>query len=179
MKPKEITKKILKILLTASALTLAFSSPYFFVNLLNNKKYKYPKKKVARTFHYLKQKGLIKYKRKGRQIYISLTPLGRKYAQELQIDDLKIETQRRWDGKWRILIFDINEKWKIVREALRGKLKELGFFQLQKSVWICPFPCENEFKILKTFFNLPNKSFMFIVATKIPFEEELKKIYNL
>lgn len=44
-----------------------------------------------------------------------------------------------WDGKWRLVIFDLPEERKIRREALRRKLYELGFGQLQKSIYISPF----------------------------------------
>ncbi|MBI2593531.1 hypothetical protein HYW44_02730 [Candidatus Daviesbacteria bacterium] len=40
-----------------------------------------------------------------------------------------------WDGKWRIIIFDIPEKQRKIRRILRGKLKEWGFKPWQKSVW--------------------------------------------
>lgn len=40
-----------------------------------------------------------------------------------------------WDGKWRIIIFDIPEKQRKIRRILRGKLKEWRFVAWQKSVW--------------------------------------------
>ncbi|MEW6407826.1 MAG: hypothetical protein AB1465_03995 [Patescibacteria group bacterium] len=180
MKKGELGKKILKGLFTAGAITFALSSPYFILNILKGINYnKYEKKRVAKTFYYLHRRGLINYRRKGKQIYISLTKRGKLYAQELQIDDLEIKRPKRWDKKWRILMFDIPYINRLVREALRGKLKELGFIQLQKSVWLYPFDCEKEFKILKTFFSLPGESFMLVVATKIPFEEEFKRKFGI
>lgn len=41
-----------------------------------------------------------------------------------------------WDGKWRIVIFDIPEERRIIRNLFRRNLKKWGFKQLQKSVWI-------------------------------------------
>ena len=52
------------------------------------------------------------------------------------------------DGEWRIVIFDIPEKFKKAREALRMKLKELGFLELQKSVFIFPYECEDEINFI-------------------------------
>lgn len=40
-----------------------------------------------------------------------------------------------WDGKWRVVIWDIPEKRRMARDLLRYKLKQLGFSQLQKSIW--------------------------------------------
>lgn len=46
-----------------------------------------------------------------------------------------------WDGKWRIVIWDIPEKRRIARDLLRHKLKWLGFNQLQKSIWVTKKNC--------------------------------------
>src|SRR3989344_3679849 len=74
---------------------------------------------------------------------ITLTELGRKYALRYKIDELAIPTSALWDKKWRMVVFDIPERKKRGREALRNKLSELGFLQLQKSVWIFPYPCKD------------------------------------
>jgi len=47
--------------------------------------------------------------------------------------------KRKWDGKWRIVIFDIPERKKKMRDFFREKLEELGYRKLQESVWICPY----------------------------------------
>lgn len=47
-----------------------------------------------------------------------------------------------WDGKWRVVVFDIPEKARGLREALRGGLRRLGFGPLQRSVWITPHQVE-------------------------------------
>ena len=50
-----------------------------------------------------------------------------------------LKKDKKWDGKWRIVIFDIPERKKKMRNFFRQKLGDLGFRQLQKSVWICPY----------------------------------------
>lgn len=44
-----------------------------------------------------------------------------------------------WDGKWRIVVFDIPEIQKKMRNFFRKRLQDIGYRQLQKSVWICPY----------------------------------------
>lgn len=46
---------------------------------------------------------------------------------------------KKWDGKWRLVIFDISEKRKVKRETLRKKLLELGFGMWQRSIYISPY----------------------------------------
>lgn len=53
---------------------------------------------------------------------------------------------KKWDKKWRIVIFDIEEKQKKTREALRYKLKELGFGMIQESVWVSPYDVITDFR---------------------------------
>ncbi len=50
-----------------------------------------------------------------------------------------IKKDKKWDGKWRIVVFDVPEKQKKMRNYFRKKLIEIGFRKLQESVWICPF----------------------------------------
>jgi len=60
----------------------------------------------------------------------------------------------RWDGLWRVVIFDIPVHYNKARTAFRAKLKELGFVQIQKSVWVCPYPCETEILFVADFFSV-------------------------
>jgi len=115
----------------------------------------------------------------GHQIYISLTEKGRKLASWLQIDDLKIKRPKKWDGKWRLAIFDISQLKKIYREAFRGKLKELGFYPLQKSVWIYPFDCRDEIELLKDFFGLNEKEVRLLICENIGKDDWLKKHFKI
>lgn len=52
--------------------------------------------------------------------------------------------KRKWDGNWRVVIYDIPEKQRIKRDILRKWLKRFGFGQWQISVWITPHPIEEE-----------------------------------
>lgn len=54
--------------------------------------------------------------------------------------------KKEWNGNWYLVIYDIPEEVKGYRDALRKKLKKLGFGQLQASVWVCPFDFFGEIK---------------------------------
>ena len=109
-----------------------------------------------------------------------MTKGGKKLAGLYQIDELEIAKPVRWDGKWRILIFDIPENTRISREALRGKLKELDFAQLQKSVWVHAYPCQEELEMLKQFFSFADHHYIFIETNRLDgHEQRLKKSFGL
>ncbi|HCC59598.1 MAG: hypothetical protein A2402_03400 [Candidatus Staskawiczbacteria bacterium RIFOXYC1_FULL_37_43] len=181
-KPKsEIAKDILGSLIIGGMIAVAATSPFFIINLIKCFKglKKYPNKKVYDTFYKLKKQGLVDFYKKNNQIYISLTEKGKKKAGWMQIDALKIKKPKKWDGKWRILLFDIMETKKFHREALRGKLIELGFRLLQKSAWVIPYECKDEIGLLKSFFGLSDKEVKLVVAQSIEGEKELKERFKL
>jgi DNA-binding transcriptional regulator PaaX len=181
-KPRsEIVKDIFELLIASGALVIAASSPYFALNIIRwHKNFKkYPKRKIYDTFYTLKRQGMIKIRKDGHQIYISLTEKGKKKAGVFQINSLEIKKPKRWDKKWRVIIFDISELKRTYREAFRGKLKELGFYPLQRSVWVHPFNCEPEVNLLKDFFGLSDSELRLMVVEKIDGEKEIKKFFSL
>ena len=181
-KPKsEIVKDVLSWFVAGETIIIAANSPYFLSNVIKRyeKLKRYPKRKVSDTFYRLRRHGLIEIQTVNCQIYISLTPEGRKRAGIFQIDKLKIARPKRWDKKWRLLMFDIPQIRKISREALRGKLKELGFFPLQKSVWVYPFECRAETELLQDFFGLSQNEIRLIIAENIGDNSSLRQDFNL
>jgi DNA-binding transcriptional regulator PaaX len=144
-----------------------------------NKKYKNEGKRVYNAFYKLRREGCIDIKIKNHQLYISLTEKGKRKANWLQIDALKIKEPKKWDGKWRLIMFDISQIKKTYREVFRGKLKELGFYPFQKSVWIHPFDCRDEIELLKEFFGFSDKELSLIIAESIGPDKGFKKIFKL
>lgn len=182
-KPKsEITKDVLSWLFVAgSVVAMAGVSSSFIANILlkYQKLKKYPKKRVASTFSYLRKRGLLNIEKKDHQVYISLTNEGRKKAGMFQINSLGIRRPNKWDGQWRFLLFDIAEKRRPYREALRGMLKQLHFYPFQKSVWVHAFDCRAEIELLRDFFGLSENELRFITAQDIGNENKLKHFFQL
>jgi CRISPR/Cas system-associated endoribonuclease Cas2 len=184
---KEIGKIILKGMLISGGIAVAATSPYFvsraLPKIIKAAKYELKRrrniKNFQRSFYYLKSQDMIKIEDRGGQIYISLTAKGKKKAGRYNIDELEIKKPKKWDGKWRLLIFDIPNKHKIKREALRGKIKELGLYQLQKSVWVCPYNFHKEMEILRHFFFLKKDEMKAIIATVIEDDEKIKAFFGV
>ncbi|MEW5908056.1 MAG: hypothetical protein AB1643_02665 [Patescibacteria group bacterium] len=140
------SKIVLAVLVTAGILFIAATAPNIFQAFKVFKKSRgYSDKKLKSTLYSLKRRNFIKIlQEKDDKIRIELTKKGEKRIREFSIETLTISRQKHWDRKWRVIIFDIPIKFNKAREALRNKLKYLGFYQLQKSVWIFPYPCEDE-----------------------------------
>ena len=75
-----------------------------------------------------------------------LTEEGKRQAriQFLFDNSIRFKNSRRWDKKWRIVMFDIPEKERGFRDILREHLRELNFYKLQQSVFASPNPCEKQ-----------------------------------
>ena len=176
-----LSQEILRKLILGGTIFIAAQSPYFWLNIYKGlfSETSFKKRKVQDTFTYLKKKGLIKIEQTNKQIYISLTEEGKKEAGKFQINELRIKSPKEWDKKWRIIIFDVPELARMKRDAFRGKLKEFGFYQLQKSVWIYPYNCQKEIRLLREFFNLTSKNLRILEVEKIEEDSLLKKIFSL
>jgi len=109
---------------------------------------------------------------------IIINDAGKKKALTYEIDEIKINKLKRWDGLWRIVVFDIPEKRKRAREVLREKLRELGFYQFQKSIFVIPYECKNEIDFIIEVFQV-RPHVRYIVAKSLDNELHLKKIFGL
>ena len=109
---------------------------------------------LSRVLYGAKQRKLIKIEREGDRIRIFLTEKGLRRKLSYNLNRLQIKKPEKWDGKWRLVMFDIPEDKKAARDALRAKLKDLKFIQFQKSVWLYPHPCALEIDALAETFNV-------------------------
>ncbi len=103
---------------------------------------------------------------------------GKKIALRFNIDQMKINKPANWDGKWRIVMFDIPEKLRKLRDSLRLHFREVGLIELQKSVLVFPYPCSKEVEFILEFYNA-RKYVRFILAEKIDNQLHLMKKFNL
>jgi len=116
---------------------------------------KYNKKEVFNAFKHLKREKLIEYiSSKDGQTVIRITRKGQGKLYSFAIDKMVIKKCKKWDGKWRLVTFDLPIRFNKARNALRFKLKQLGFVQFQKSLWIYPYPCEEEILFIADYFKV-------------------------
>jgi DNA-binding transcriptional regulator PaaX len=109
---------------------------------------------------------------------LRLSKDGERRLRWLELADFKIPKPRRWDKKWRILMFDIPEKRKSTREQVRRTLAQIGFVHLQDSVWVCPYDCEDIITLLKADFKI-GKEMLYVIADSIEGDFILKRVFDL
>ncbi len=130
-------------------------------------------REYRRLLRYMKQQGLIKYRTEDYEHGIQITEAGKSRAEKAELGALFIAQPKKWDQKWQIVFFDIPEINKQARDRLVGKLKELGFRQLQRSVWVFPYPCREEIAIVTHQYGI-SRFVTYIETSFIDSEEKLK-----
>lgn len=106
-----------------------------------------------------------------------LTRKGRLKSLNCRLNNIK-NKKEKWDRKWRMVAFDIPEKYKRGRDALRHKLKKIGFCELQKSVLITPYDCKEEIELLVKFFEL-EKYVRFGILESLDNDKYLKQFFKV
>lgn len=83
-----------------------------------------------------------------------------------------------WDGGWRIVFFDIPEKKRKYRDYLRKIIKLIGFYELQRSIWVYPYPVPQFLQDL-IFENNIKPHVRFITTNSIDNDRDLRIIFGL
>ena len=143
------------------------------------KKKRFIKEKFIRDLKNLQARKLINYREldKG-EMEIVITKEGKEKILRYQVDEIKLKPLRYWDRKWRLVMFDIPHSFKIARDLFRKKLQDLKFYPLQKSVFITPYPCEDEIDFIASIFNL-RKYILILYVTHFEGEEKLRHYFGI
>jgi DNA-binding transcriptional regulator PaaX len=169
---------ILMTIATAGILAVAVLAPNALQVLRPFLKYK----KKYNLKYYLNQKaqkltkdGLLKIKIENGKQFLALTEKGER---KLLYYKVKEKRKYKWDGKWRVVVFDVWENVRSKRNLLRMEIKNFGFVQLQRSVWIYPYECSEFIELLKTDLSF-GKNIRYMVVKKLDHDENLRKHFNL
>lgn len=175
-----LAKDILVTLATGAVLFFVLSSPHGTRKVLKGLKEGWNPKSARASLERLCTKKLVSFKENPDGSFsVLLTEEGQFKARDWELETLQIDPPRRWDNKWRVVAFDIAEKRGKARRALHAMLKRLNFHQLQKSVFVHPYPCEAEIELIRNVFDILPQEIICFVAETIPDARTLKKKYNL
>ena len=126
----------------------------------------------------LAQKGLVVFEEKGGKRYARITEAGR---QALMRDLYKFDIykdRRKWDGRWRLVMFDIPERRRKTRDALRSTMHSYGFYRLQDSAWIYPHDCEDLISLLKSDLRI-GSAVLYLIVEKMEDDTRIKEHFTL
>ena len=132
------------------------------------------KSAIARARRQMIASGLLR----ERDGILFITKKGRALLQSMEAAEALASSKERWDGRWRILIFDIPEERKVLRDKIRRTLQGIGFVRLQDSIWIYPYSCEDYAALLKAELKV-GKELLYIIADEIEGVELIKQHFRL
>jgi len=122
--------------------------------------------------------GVIKKEKIKPNTYkVSVTGRGKRKILKSHFRDLEISKRGNWDGLWRIVVFDVPEKHRRLRDGLRNKLKDIGFIEFQKSIFIFPYECEKQIKFIINYLGVDE--YVYYLESSIYPDGELREKFSL
>ena len=135
-------------------------------------------KEIKDSLATLKREKLISQKKEyDGSIIVSLNEKGRLRALNIRFRRLGDNKKLSWDKKWRMVVFDIPNSRRKGRDALRYRLKNAGFKEIQESIFVYPFDCEKEIRDFIALFKL-EKYVRFALLDFIDGQENLIKSFK-
>lgn len=136
------------------------------------------REQIRRSLWKLRDRKLVEIQWKGDEQHVTLTRAGKRQMFRWRFADLRLQPLGQWDGKWRIAIFDIPERHGKARRALAQKIKQMGAYGLQESVYVYPYSWENEIDFVAEFFQV-TPYVRYIEALQIEGDQALKRHFGL
>ena len=179
-------KDILKLIAVGSLVTATLLLPGFamtagaIIKVYDEEKRKKEEKELQK-YNLPRLKQIVKRLEKQKMVtvehgIVTVTKLGHKKILHYNLLDMRLKEKP--DGKWRIVIYDIAELNKNERKLFRNMLKQLRFLKIQKSVYLTPFPCEEEIEYLKERFSI-SADVQLIVATGLENAQAYKDYFGI
>jgi len=174
-------KEMLRILTAAGAIGLAFAFPGAALGIgsIVLGKNSYSRWSIKKIADQLVRQKYVKVKENADgTTTLLITKRGMTKALTYQLDSMKLKESKYWDRKWRVVIFDIPEKYRYIRNIFRMRLVQLGLYKLQESVYVSPYKCFNEVEFLRELYGV-GFTVRYLLVDKIENDSFLKQRFNL
>lgn len=132
---------------------------------------------VLRAANQLKRRGLVQITETPQGRVVKITDQGK--SELLKFDILNFKPKSgKWDGKWRVVFFDIPREENGRRDKLRTFLKMLGLKMMQESVWVSPYDVSGEVKYIREALKIPDRVKL-AEMSYLENSEELKELFEV
>ena|SRR3989338_8127848 len=175
-KRNQLRKIILETVKVAGIISVALVAPNVLGAMAKMGLIASPRQKnvVASASKRLVSSGLLEW----RDSKLRLTQKGERALRILKLSEYSQTIGRKWDKKWRVLVFDIPEHRKGLRKKLRGTLQAIGFVRLQDSVWVYPYDCEDLITLLKADFHVGD-DMLYMIVDAIERDSALRRHFGI
>lgn len=175
------TREILRVLAGVGAVGMMFlfpgAAPGLGMLLLGGRSYsRWRTKQILSQL--AKQKFVAIKEHDNGKVTVAITQQGMVRALTYELDSMHLVKPKTWDKKWRVVIFDIPEKYKRVRDVFRMRLRQLGLHQFQESVYVSPYPCFDEVEFLRELYDVAF-TVRYLLVEKLEDDSFLKNHFDL
>lgn len=144
------------------------------------KKLEKNQKKRDQLAYYISRSRLIETRTlRGGKLAVTISPKAHKRLQKALFTSVDLEIPKKWDGKWRIVMFDIAEKHKVLRDTLSERVQNIGMLPLQDSVYVYPYDVSPLMQAIHLQYPYAMRYVLKFEATDIDGAEQLKKTFRL
>lgn len=174
---------ILRTLVVTGGISVALVAPKT-LNLLKkldrgaaNRKNLY--RRINQAVYRLECSGLVRTTGERGSRKVILTEKGRAMIETIYANEYHIPEPAFWDGKWRVVMFDIRESRRRARSQLRSLLMGAGFLRLQDSVWIHPYPCDEFIGLVRAHLKSGTGEMLSFTAEALESDKKLREHFRL
>ena len=138
----------------------------------------YTKSSIRDGVDRLLRKGKVEVRETDGGKEVKITNKGKTEIIRYRLEELRLIKPVQWDGKWRLVMFDVDERFRHKRDELRRWLVKLCLKLMQKSVWVYPYPLEEQIKFLREILETPH-AVKLVTAEKIDNDHDLREWFDL
>ncbi|KKW39138.1 CRISPR-associated endonuclease Cas2 [Candidatus Kaiserbacteria bacterium RIFCSPLOWO2_02_FULL_54_13] len=136
-------------------------------------------RRITQAITDLEYAGFVKTSGERGHRRVELTDKGRVTIETIYANEYRIPEPAFWDGRWRVVMFDIREKRRRARSQLRLLLLGAGFLRLQDSVWIYPYPCDEFIGLVRAHLKSGTGEMLSFVAEALESDRKLREHFRL
>jgi hypothetical protein len=136
-------------------------------------------KRISQAMNRLEREGFVRMSGAREHRDIAITKKGQAMIETIYASKYSIPEPAFWDGKWRVVMFDIRERRRKVRAQLRALLFGAGFLRLQDSVWIHPYPCDEFIGLIRAHLKSGTGELLSFVAQALESDRKLREHFKL
>jgi CRISPR-associated endonuclease Cas2 len=177
-KRNNIQKAVLSTIGAVGVISVALLAPNVFQALphvMGRQQYKL-RFQAKNALQRLIIKGFVKRNGRGQ---LEITGSGRRHLAIEEASAASIaRTKRKWDGQFRLVMFDIPQTRRRTRDRLRELMRAFGFLRLQDSVWVTPYDCEDLLALVKAELRV-GKDILYAVVNEIENNRAIKSHFGL
>ncbi len=160
----------------AGAIAKTFFSPSFSYDPEGWKRYN--KGYLRQSLRRLEAQKLVQYAVADGQDIVTITKEGKTKILKYALENLEIKKPKVWDGKWRVVIYDIPARDRSLQWVIRDALKSMGFYQMQESVYLFPYPCYDEVEFLRSFYGV-GAMVKYLLVTKLEDDTSYREYFGV